>query len=293
MASELWPHYRRLRMATMAEPALREYLSIELASIPESAAASPEDSLHSLLARQTLQSLDDLSTQALESLDVIVASVSDTVLDDVDQLAVALHQRVPDLDAQVGEDILQAFRSYQTPRAYLEHFRQMWEEYRQAYSRAAEELEATSQAHERAPEIARRLSQALSSLPPPAHYSAPEVTAVDDVDEVRRWMAQAQLRATAYGDAGNPVSLSDGTVRAMALRATATQPSASRELGIGVGNGVGSVACLFPSGPSIAFCLLVLAIALSRHNVDEEEDSGGTSGGGTGGGGTGGGGTSG
>jgi hypothetical protein len=270
MASEIWRTYRRFRRSALVDAKLREYLGAELSALrtidDSDAGFRPEV----WLAQQSARSLAESAQEGLDALETLVDSLSPNVLDDLGELETGISRRLPDLDREVLSEALGVLRAHGTPRAYLQTLQSVWAQRRDVYEECVGMLASASQSPAKAAiAVAERLGE--SRRVPEDLLTHRPVWELDpsaiagQLDDARR-ERDAELRA------GRSTVLADGAIKALAMKASGTSPEIARDLGIADEDidDPTFFLCLIV-GFGWAVCVIVFVIAISSHDVEEDD----------------------
>ena len=283
----IWQQYRTFRRGVLTIEALETQLGATLLDLSENSTGTTPSQVEIVFLTQSLRALQETSEQALNSIIAIENSTPASLLDDGAAFVDALQRRVPDFSEETKAGVTLFLQRYGSPRKWLQLVRAALSAKQDFYRSARLAVQENKNASRSA--IARQMEEMAlshqSALPEfPASVVRPD--SAMSREELPELIEQAIERGRNRLDEGAPSFMAGAWYHRLANQITWHDPDQAAVFGNFVvpTKPQPILACLFGGGPGIAFCVVVALIAMSSHNVEDDDDDGGdTDGGDTGG----------
>jgi hypothetical protein len=282
----IWQHYRRFRRGVIALEALEAQLGATMLQLSEDSTARKPSLVEVVFLTQSLRALRETSEQTLSSIIAIENGTLAGLLDDGKAFVGALEQRIPELYEETRAGLMLFVQRYGSPRQWLRLVRGILSAKQKFYRSAVLAVQQNGTASRvslgrHLEDMALRHQATLPEFPP--SVGRPE--ARTSPEELAELIEQAIKRGRDRLNNGAPGFVAGASYNNLANQVAWHDPEQAASFGIFVPptKPQPSIACLFPSGPSIAFCIVVVLIAMSSHNLEPNDvPSGGGDGGGEG-----------
>ena len=277
----IWQQYRTFRRGVITLEALETQLGATLLELSEDSTGTTPGQAEIVFLTQSLRALQETSEQALNSIIAIENGTLAALLDDGDAFIDALERRVPDLSEESRASVTLFLQRYGSPRKWLQLVRELLSAKQDFYRSARLAVQGNRNASRVAiallmEEMALSYQKALPEFPP----SVVRPDSGMSRDELPELIEQAIERGRNRLNEGAPSFLAGAWYHRLANRVSWHDPEQAAAFGTFVAptKPQGIIVCLIAGGPGIAICLIAVAIALSSHNV-EDDDGGDTDGG--------------
>ena len=283
----IWQHYRTFRRGVLSIEALETQLGTTLLQLSEDSTGATPNQVEVVFLTQSLRALQDTSEQALNSIIAIESSTPASLLDDGAAFVDALERRVPDFSEDTKAGVTLFLQRYGSPRKWLQLVRTALSVKQDFYRSARLAIQGNKNASRAA--IAAQMEEMALSHQTALPEFPPSVVRPDSSmsrEELPELIEQAIERGRNRLDDGVPSFMAGAWYHRLANQISWHDPDQAAVFGSFVHPTKPQpiLACLFGGGPGIAFCVVVALIAISSHNVEDDDDDGGdTDGGDTGG----------
>ena len=282
----IWQQYRTFRRGVLNLEALETQLGATILDLSENSTSTTPSQVEIVFLTQSLRALQETSQQALTSLIAIENSTPASLLDDGAAFVDALERRVPDFSEETKAGVALFLQRYGSPRKWLQLVRESLaakQDFYQSARTAVQENKNASRASiaSQLEKMAMSHQTALPEFPPSVVRPDSEMSR----EELPELIAQAIERGRNRLNEGAPSFMAGAWYHRLANQITWHDPDQAAVFGnFTVPTKPQPIlACLFGGGPGIAFCVVVALIAMSSHNVEDDDDGGDTDGGDTGG----------
>ena len=276
----IWQQYRTFRRSVITLEALETQLGTTLLELSEDSTGTTPGQVEIGFLTQSLRALQETSEQALNSIIAIENGTLAPLLDNGAVFVDALERRVPDLPEETKAGVTLFLRRYGSPRKWLQLVREVLSAKQDFYRSARLAVQGNRNASRAS--IARQMEEMALSHQAALPEFPPSVVRPDSrmSEELPELIEQAIERGRNRLNEGAPSFLAGASYHRLANRISWYDPEQAAAFGSFVTptKPQAVIACLFPSGPTIAFCVVVFLIAISSHNVEPDDDGSDTDG---------------
>lgn len=277
----IWQQYRTFRRSVITLEALETQLGATLLDLSEKSTGTTPGQIELVFLTQSLRALQETSEQALNSIIAIENGSLATLLDDRAAFLNALERRVPDLSEETKAGVTLFLRRFGSPRKWLQFVREVMSAKQDFYRSARLSVQRNRTASPAS--IARQIEEmALShqmALPecPPSEVSPDSGMSREELPEL---IEQAIEQGRNRLNNGAPSFLAGAWYHRLANQISWRDPEQAAVFGTFVAPTKPQpiIVCLF-GAPGIAICVVAALIAISSHNVEDDDDGGDTDGG--------------
>lgn len=267
----VWKAGRQLRSSLLALDGHEQHLGANIFRL--STARSGPSPIDTLLLRQSLKAAEETCRQGAEALEQVLRNTPADILQSEDRFAAALRENVPELGEEAMRPALTMATRYGGFEAWTDllakHLAVREKAFRASHDAVPQPGRAAAEgAVDEAVREMQREYDRLPALPSEvARFFDDPPTSADTFRDNLKAAVQDGIEAR---EAGQPAFLAGGRTNALLVEAGAWHPDDAARAGkFGTQRRpLASIICLVPTGPSLAFCVLVILIAASSHNVE-------------------------
>lgn len=280
-----WQQYRSFRRGVITLEALETQLGATLLDFSEDSTGTTPGQVEIVFLTQSLRALQETSEQALNSIIAIENGTLATLLDDGAAFVSALERRLPDLSDETKAGVMLFLQRYGSPRKWLQLVREVLSAKQDFYRSARLAVQENRNASRAS--LARQLEEMALSHQTALPEFPPSVVGPNggmSREELPELIKQAIERGQNRLNEGAPSFLAGAWYHRLANQISWHDPDQATPFGTFVNPTKPQpiIVCLF-GAPGVAICVIAVLIAVSSHNVEDDDDGGDTDGGDTGG----------